>query len=422
MAYGFDIALSALDATSNAINVTANNLANLNTTGYKEAQVSFQDLFAQSLGVANLSQTGLGVGNVHVTQEFQQGSLQSSGGSYDSAIQGDGFFLLQDSNGAQFLTRDGSFSTDSKGNLVSSGGQFVQGWTQLNANGTVNTNGAITNIQIPTGTLRPPVATQNFQLNMNLNSSAVVGRSSGTFTQPVQVTDSLGNIQTLSVTFTKMASNAWSYSVSLPSSALSSPSSAPIASGNLTFDSSGNLTAPAPAPPSILNQVPISINGLADGAASMSMNWNLADPTTGASQITQISSPSAVSASTQDGIQASELVKVGVGQGGVIIAQYSDGEQQKVGQIALATLRNPESLTSVGNNNYQRSATSATPVIGTPDTGGRGTIIGGELESSTVDIATEFTNLIVYQRSYEASAKVVTAEDQLSQQTIAIKQ
>jgi flagellar hook protein FlgE len=422
MAYGFDIALSALDATSNAINVTANNLANLNTTGYKEAQVSFQDLFAQSLGVANLSQTGLGVGNVHVTQEFQQGSLQSSGGSYDSAIQGDGFFLLQDSNGAQFLTRDGSFSTDSKGNLVSSGGQFVQGWTQLNANGTVNTNGAITNIQIPTGTLRPPVATQNFQLNMNLNSSAVVGTSSGTFTQPVQVTDSLGNIQTLSVTFTKMASNAWSYSVSLPSSALSSPSSAPIASGNLTFDSSGNLTAPAPTPPSILNQVPISINGLADGAASMSMNWNLADPTTGASQITQISSPSAVSASTQDGIQASELVKVGVGQGGVIIAQYSDGEQQKVGQIALATLRNPESLTSVGNNNYQRSATSATPVIGTPDTGGRGTIIGGELESSTVDIATEFTNLIVYQRSYEASAKVVTAEDQLSQQTIAIKQ
>jgi flagellar hook protein FlgE len=422
MAYGFDIALSALDATSNAINVTANNLANLNTTGFKASEVSFQDLFAQSLGAATLAQTGLGVGTASVTQEFQQGALQSTGGSFDAAIQGDGFFVVQDPNGNQLLTRDGTFTSDANGNIVTSSGQFVQGWTQLNSDGTVNTNGPIGNIQIPTGTLRVPVATQNFELNMNLDSSATVGASSGTFTTPVQAIDSLGNTQTLSVTFTKTGSNAWSYSVSVPSSALASASTTPIATGNLTFDSNGNLTSPVATPPSVLNQVPITISGLADGASDLQLNWNLSDPKTGASQITQIASPSAVSTTTQDGIAAAQLEQVSIGTNGAIVAQYSDGDQALVGQVALATVRNPESLSSVGQNDYQLSATSASPVIGTPDAGGRGTIIGGELESSTVDIATEFTNLIVYQRSYEAAAKVVTAEDQLSQDTIAIKQ
>jgi len=423
MAYGFDIALSALNATTNAINVTANNLANLNTTGFKASQISFQDLFAQSLGVANQTQSGFGVATAQVTQEFQQGSLQSTGGAFDAAIQGDGFFVLQDPNGNQLLTRDGSFATDANGNLTTAGGQFVQGWTQIGSTGTVDTNGPIGNIQIPTGSLRAPVATQNFDLNMNLNSSANADSTSN-FSTPMQVTDSLGDSQTLTVSFSKTGSNTWSYAVTIPASALGSTSATtnPVASGTLTFDSSGNLTSPIPTPPSTLNQIPISITGLADGAADLSINWNLSDPITGVSQMTQIDEPSAVSTSTQDGVAAAELVKVGIGTGGELVAQYSDGEQREVGQIALATVRNPESLSSVGDNNYQLSANTAAPVIGTPSTGGRGTIIGGELESSTVDIATEFTNLIVYQRSYEANAKVVTSEDQLSQDTIAIKQ
>jgi flagellar hook protein FlgE len=423
MAYGFDIALSGLNATSNAINVTANNLANLNTTGFKESQVSFQDLFAQSLGVVNQTQPGFGVATAGVIQQFNQGSLQSTGGAFDAAIQGDGFFVLKDPTGAQLLTRDGSFSTDANGNLVTSGGQYVQGWTQTNADGTVNTNGAIGNIQIPTGSLRAPVATSNFQFNVNLNSAANADNTS-TFSTPVQVVDSLGNTQTLTASFTKTGANAWSYSVSVPTSALSSSSSStnPIATGSLTFDSNGVLTSPTATPPSVLNQVPIQISGLADGASDLSMNWNLSDPTTGVSELTQVSEPSAVSTSTQDGVPAAQLVKVGIGNGGSLVAQYSDGEQRVVGQIALATVRNPQSLASIGQNNYQLSSSSAAPVVGTPSTGGRGSIVGGELESSTVDIATEFTNLIVFQRSYEANAKVVTSEDQLSQDTIAIKQ
>ena len=425
MAYGFDIALSALNATTSAINVTANNLANLNTTGFKESQISFEDLYAQTLGLglANQTQSGFGVATSQIRHEFTQGSPETTGGNYDAAIEGDGFFVIQNANGNQLLTRDGSFSTNSNGDLIDANGGFVQGWTQTGGAGAVNTNGPIGKIQIPTGSLRPPAATQNFEINTNLNSAASADGTS-TFSTPIQVTDSLGGSQTLTATFTKTGSNAWSYSVSVPASALSTTSTTtnPVATGNLTFDTSGALTSPAATPPSVLNQIPISITGLADGAADLNINWNLSDPTTGVSQITQIAEPSAVSTTTQDGIAAAQLTQVGVGTGGEVIAKYSDGEEQQVGQIALAEVRNPESLTSVGNNDYQLSAATAAPVIGTPGTGGRGNILGGELESSNVDIATEFTNLIVYQRSYEANAKVVTSEDQLSQDTIAIKQ
>jgi len=259
---------------------------------------------------------------------------------------------------------------------------------------------------------------------MNLNAAAPTTGTGSTFSTPILVTDSLGETQTLTATFTNSGGNSWAYSVSIPASALSASSTTtnPVATGTLGFDSSGNLTSPAATPPSVMNQIPITINGLNDGAANLSMNWNLSDPSTGVSQISQIAEPSAVSTSTQDGVAGATLIKVGVGTNGSLVAQYSDGQTLNVGQIALATVRNPQSLSQIGDNNYQLSAASATPVIGTPGTGGRGSIVGGDLESSTVDIATEFTNLIVYQRSYEASAKVVTAEDQLSQDTIAIKQ
>lgn len=422
MFYGFQTALSALNATSTAIDVTANNLANLNTTGFKQSQVSFQDLFAQSLGSLNSAQPGFGVASPQIMRQFSQGSIQSTSGSFDAAIQGDGFFVLRDpGTQSQLLTRSGNFTTDNSGNLVTASGARVQGWTQLNADGTVNMNGPITDIQLPTGALRKPIATQNFAMNMNLDSTATVGSSTSTFSQPVQVIDSLGNTQTLSVTFTKSGSNAWSYAVTIPSAALATPSATPLATGSLTFDTSGNLLTPASTPPSLLNQIAVPVTGLSDGAANLTMNWNLNDAA-GKPLLSQIAQSSAVSSSTQDGVAAAQLTKVGIGIGGAIIAQYSNGQQQQVGQLALATVRNPESLSALSNNNYQSSANTAAPVIGNPGTGGRGTILGSSLESSTVDIATEFTNLIVYQRSYQANAKVVTTEDQLSQETINIKQ
>ena len=418
----FQTALSALDATSTAIDVTGNNLANLNTTGFKDSRVSFLDLISQSIGAASRTQVGLGVTTPHTNRQFTQGAIQNTSGPLDAAIQGDGFFVVVSPSGQQLLTRAGSFQTDAAGTLMSPTGEKVQGWTQLNADGTVNTNGPIGNIQLPTGSLRQPFATQNFGLNMNLDASAAVGSASASFSAPIQVIDSLGNTQNLTINLTKTANNAWSYTVTIPSSALTTPSATPLATGNLKFDSSGNLTSPAPAPPATTNQITVKVTGLADGAADMNMNWNLSDPTTGVSSITQIAQPSAVSTSTQDGTAAAQLSKVSIGDGGVIVAQYSNGQIKNVGELALASIRNPDSLIAVGNNNLEISSITATPVIGAPRTGGRGDILGGSLESSNVDIATEFTNLIVYQRGYQANAKVINTEDQLTQDTISLKQ
>ncbi len=417
----FQTALSALNATSSGIDATSNNLANLNTTGFKASTMSFQDLVTQSFGTVSNSNNGAGVGRATATRSFAQGALVATNGSLDAAINGDGFFVLRGDNSAQEFTRAGNFKTDAAGVLTAAGGEKVQGWTQLNADGTVNTSGPIGNIILPTGTLRQPLATQNFSLDMNLNSAGVVGDSTGSFSQPIQVVDSLGNTQTLTVNFTKTASNAWSYAISIPASALTTAPTAPLATGNLTFDSSGQLLTPAAKAPALNNDIPVAIKGLADGAADLAINWNL-NTAKGAPRLTQIAQPSQVSANTQDGTDAATLVSVGIGDGGLIQARYSNGQQRTVGALAIANVRNPDSLTAVGGNNYEVSALTSVPVIGASETGGRGKVLGGSLESSTVDIAKEFTNLIVYQRGYQANAKVINTEDQLSQETIALKQ
>jgi len=172
------------------------------------------------------------------------------------------------------------------------------------------------------------------------------------------------------------------------------------------------LTTPAATDP-----VPqLAITGLADGAADMTVNWNLYNGAT--PDITQFAQSSSVSAVTQDGAASAQLTTVAIGTSGQIVAQFSNGQQTIVGQLAMATIRNPDSLLAVGDNNYELSSTSALPAVGLPGTGGRGTVQGGAVESSTVDIATEFTNLIVYQRGYEANSKIVNAVDELSQTTI----
>jgi flagellar hook protein FlgE len=305
---------------------------------------------------------------------------------------------------------------DANGNLVTSTGQFVEGWTQTG--GVLNTSGAITDITIPSGALQPPVTTANMTINMNLNAAATVGAANGTFTTPVTVYDSLGNSHVLTFDFTITGPNTWTYAVSVPGADVTAgkagtPFPIPNATGTLTFDSNGNLTAPALAK----NPVNIKITGLSDGASDMSVNWSLYNPD-GTPRITQFATPTAVASESQDGQAAAQLTHVSLSNGGEILAQFSNGSQLAVAQLALASIRNPDSLTSVGNNNFQLSAKTAAPAVGTPNTGGRGNVLSGALESSTVDVAHEFTNLITFQRSYEASAKVITTTDTLTQDTI----
>ena len=412
----FSSALSALSAMATAVDVVGNNLANLNTPGFKTSSVSFRDLVTQSMG-SGLGETQVGFGTAQplTFRQFTQGSVQTSSGLLDAAIQGDGFFVVKDDAGKVLYTRAGNFLTDKNGNLMTNTGMHVQGWSTIDPlTNTVNTVGAIGNIVVPTGTLKTPTVTTNFNLDLNLQSTAAADVTSQ-FSAPMTVYDSLGTSHLLTINFQKAGINQWTYNVTVPGEEVTGGTAGTpfgVAGGTLTFNSDGKLADPAWGTP-----ITFSITGLSDGAADMNLTW---DPYTaaGVGRITQFGQPSAYSASSQNGSAAAQLIKVGLANGGGILAQYSNGDQVVVAQLALASIRNADSLLAVGDNNYQLSARSAIPAIGTPGTGGRGSIVGGALEASTSDIAREFTNLIVYQRGYQANARVVSAQHQLSQDTI----
>ncbi len=408
---GFSSALSALTADSNAIDVCGNNLANLNTPGFKASQVEFSDMMSETIGGSlNPAQVGMGVGPIQTNTNYTQGGLTATGGLTDAAIQGNGFFVVQDQNGQTLYTRDGSFQVDSAGNLVTATGQNVQGWPA--SNGTANPNGPVSNLAIPTGTLIPGTTTTTMSLEVNLNAAATAGAGS-TFSAPIQVYDSLGASHTLTVDFTNTGANSWQYTVGIPAADLSTGGNATLATGTLTFDGNGNLTSPAPGS----GQQTLAITGLADGAKDMSINWNLFAPS-GSSNITQLSETSSLENETQDGTAPGEVTNVSLQNGGLLMANYSNGQQVLVGQLAVAAIQNPESLVSVGGNNLQASSTTAPAVMGAANSGGRGQIVGGSLEGSTADMAAEFTNLLTYERSYQAAGRVITTGDTMVQDTL----
>jgi len=406
----FSTALSALSAHTTAVDVVGNNLANLNTPGYKASVVAFSDLVTQSLGAGlGETQVGFGVARPVTIRQFTQGAIQASTGALDTAIQGDGFLVVKDSLGAQLYTRGGNLQVNKEGALVTATGFRVQGWNEIN--GVLDTTQPATDVVVPVGSLRTPLPTNAFSFDLNLDAAGTAGPPATSFSTSIEVFDSLGNSHNVTVKFTKSATaNQWDYSATFPDADLTAPFT-PV-TGTVTFGADGKLTSPA-----ATDAMPqLQVTGLADGASDMTLTWNLYNGLV--PRLTQYSQPSAVAANAQDGSPAAQLIRVGIGDGGQILAQYSNGQQVAVGQLAMAAIRNPESMIAVGNNNFGISARTALPAIGLPSTGGRGQILGGSIEFSTVDIAREFTNLIVLQRGYQANAKVVTAVDELSRDTI----
>ncbi len=406
----FYTALSGLEADTTALDVVGDNLANMNTQGFKTNTVAFED----AMNEANAQlQIGAGVGQTITDRNFAQGNITSTGQPLDLAIQGSGFFIVQNQSGQTMYTRDGSFSLNSQGQLVDANGDLVQGW--MGANGVVNASGATSAIQVPLLNSRAPVATQNMTLSANLDANAAVGT---TFSTPVTVYDSLGNAHTLTATFTNTGPGAWSYEVDIPGSDLQggkAGSEVSVGKGTLTFDSNGNLTAPTAGTPIALT----NSTALADGAATLNINWNLYG-TNGAATLTNYAGTSAASGSTQDGEAAATVTGVSIESGGILVATYSDGTQQNLAQVALANVSNPDSMIATNNNDYLVGPTTITPSVGGAGTGGRGNLVGQSLEASNVDMATEFTNLIVFQQGYEANSKVLTTIDQMDQTLLAI--
>jgi flagellar hook protein FlgE len=407
----YAIALSGLLANETALDVVGNNLSNMDTQGFKADDVLFEDAFNTA---SESLQVGAGVSRTLTTTDFTQGAITSTGQPYDAAIQGNGFFVVQNSAGENSYTRDGSFSLNSSGQLVTSSGDLVQGWTAVN--GILNASGPTSAISIPALTSTDPSATANMSVTANLDASSAVGT---TFSTPIQVVDSLGNTQTLSIDFTETAANAWSYNVTIPGQDVTggtagTPTS--LATGTLTFNSSGQLTAPAAGAP-----VAVATTGaLSDGAAALNINWNLFDSTNNP-LITQFAEASASTGTTQDGVQPATATGVTLQNGGDLVATYSNGQTATIAELAVASIANPDTLIAASNNNFTLGGDTLTPSVGAGGTGDRGTIVGQSLEGSNVDMATEFTNLIVYQRGYEAGSKIITTQSQMDQMLLQIQ-
>jgi flagellar hook protein FlgE len=408
----FSTPLSGLNANSEDLTVISNNLANLNTVAYKGDQASFEDLFYQQLGSSgngNPIQVGVGTQISSISTEFTQGGLQGTGVPTDVAIQGDGFFLLSN-NGIQEFTRAGNFSIASNGSLVAADGSLVLGNPAVN--GVITPSPTPTPISIPTGLTTPPKATSTVGITLNLDSGTAIG---GTFSTSASVHDALGQVHVLTYTFTKTAANTWGYAITIPGADVGSATPVTVNSGTLMFSGSGVLTSPNK------DVAGIGITGFSDGAANLTFTWQLFNANTGP-LLTQFSGPSATSATQDDGYAAGTLQTFNIQADGTIQGVFSNGQTQPLGQITIATFADEQGLLRNGSNEFLQSLSSGAPNIGTPGTGGRGTLAGGSLEQSNVDISGEFASLILAERGFQANARVVTTFDQVIQAAIALSQ
>jgi flagellar hook protein FlgE len=377
-------AVSGLRNHQTFMDVVGNNIANVNTTGYKGGRVNFQDMLSQSIsgasaptanrGGVNGSQVGLGMVVGGIDTILTQGSMQSTGRVTDLAIQGDGFFVLNDGS-RDVYSRDGAFDIDSTGQLISpKNGARVMGW-QADATGVINTTGALTGLTIPRGSSMIGQPSTEVAFSGNLDQATA---NAGTVPVTVPVYDSLGNRRELTLTFTKTATpNQWTFAYTKTDPTMTIASGA---TGTLTFDSNGKmLTNSAAATPLVLSfsngPANISIPGAGDLTA-----------------LTQLNATSDIKTVT-DGSAAGSLTSFTISASGLVTGVYSNGQSRDLAQLAVANFDNPAGMEKLGANMFGPSSSSGTAQVGEGASGGRGNISSGFLEMSNVDLAQQFTNM-----------------------------
>jgi len=416
-------AISGLRAHQVMMDVIGNNIANVNTVGFKSSRVSFQDILSQNfrgpvapsgaLDSINPAQIGLGVTVAGIDVIHTQGNLQSTGKLTDMAIQGDGFFVL--ANGTlQSYTRDGGFDVAVDGALVNpSSGLKVQGWT-ADSSGNVDTTAAVGNISIPIGQRTAAVPSSVSTIQGNLDAGAADGATAST---TLTVYDSLGISHAVRLTFTKVAAatatNAWTWDAT-PDPADTSATIAAVG-GTLNFTSTGLIDGTTP-PTGTISLVltngadtPIDFDPAAGPPATLDF-----------SKLTQFNGLSEPSAAA-NGSTSGSLVTFAVGNTGEITGVYSNGQTTRIGQIAMASFQNPAGLIRGGGNLFSSSSASGAAAIGSPGTGSRGLITTGSLEMSNVDLATQFTGMITAQRGFQANGRVITTSDEILQELVNLK-
>jgi flagellar hook protein FlgE len=399
--------VAGLQTYQRAVDVIANNIANVNTVGFKSARASFAEALCQTLRSGSESgtnpvQVGLGVGLGSIENLMTQGNLKSTGRPTDVAILGDGFFVLSDGARLTF-TRDGVFQLDGKNRLVAaSNGSRLLGWLANPATGTIDTTTNIdrsTEITIPIGTRLAARQTANISYQGNLDASQDPATPVDTsFT----IYDSLGAAHQITLTFTKSAAtpNEWSWAVTSPDG--TSPDT-----GTVTFTTNGECQTNSIA-------FTLTLTNPDGAAAAIPMS---ADLTT----VTQLVGATSAQAISQDGLPVGSLQSFSVDELGIVTGIYSNGMSERLAQIALAGFTNPAGLTKLGGGLYEPSPNSGTPNVKPANVGANGTLAAGFLEMSNVDLAQEFANLIVTQRAFQANSRVVTTADEMLQDVLTLK-
>ncbi len=454
--------VSGMQNHQTRLDVIGNNVANVNTTGFKRGRVNFQDMISQQLsgaarpttevGGVNPKEVGLGVMTASIDTIFTQGNLQSTGVSTDVAIQGNGFFILK--NGEEsFYTRAGAFGLDSEGTLVNpANGMRVQGWMaeELNGEMVLNTAGSTEDLIIPVGTKDPAKATENvnFACNLNKNTPEILEGASpadiakGTWATEQKIYDSFGNEHMLSVSFTRVVGNPnqWQATVTVnPDDEVATETRVGLGTTDGTentflvnfdnngtllsvTDSAGNVTNPEG---EIILQTSFNVPGAnpdEDGNPyRQTLNINLGTIGSQKNTITQSASQSSTKAFYQDGYTMGYLDNFKIDSTGTITGVYSNGTNRIIGQLALASFTNQGGLEKAGENTYVESNNSGMANIGTSGIAGKGSLLAGSLEMSNVDLTEQFTDMIVTQRGFQASSKTIQTADTLLETVMNLK-
>jgi flagellar hook protein FlgE len=411
----FGIALSGLDAAQSNLNVTANNIANSATTGFKSSNANFAELFAVSPQGVSDTQIGNGVQLQQVEQQFSQGDIQTTGNSLDLALSGNGFFTVS-SGGSDQYTRAGSFQTNANGDVVNAAGQNLQVYAPT-ANGSFNTT-SLTNLVIPTGD-SAPAATTTASLAFNLPASSAAPTATpfdptnaDSYNQSTSMTvyDSLGAAHTASFYFVNTGAGTWNAYEYVDGNAVNTT---PVA---LTYSNSGALTGVTDAAGGT-DPTAISFGTYAPttGAAPLNITYNMSDTT-------QYGNTFGVTAITQNGFTTGQISGVSVSSTGVVQANYTNGQSTSLGQVAVANFADQQALQQVGNTNWEQTFASGQPVYGQAGGAGVGLIESGSLEESNVDITAQLVNMITAQRAFQANAEMVSTENSITQTVINIPQ
>jgi flagellar hook protein FlgE len=403
-------AISGLRAHQTKMDVTGNNIANVNTVGFKSSTTVFQDTLSQVIraggqpaadrGGTNPAQVGLGVKVAGVTTNWTQGATQSTGRSTDFMIEGDGFFVTR-AGTENLYTRAGSFDFDGSGKLVTPDGKILQGWMADGA-GVINPNGPIGDLSVPYGQLVNPTQSTSGVVSGNLPANTATGESVQT---GITMYDSQGKPQKVFYNFTKLAAaNSWEVDV------VHEDGTVLVNNASVVFDAAGQLTTPA-APGTLAAFTP---------PAATYPSWT-GPVTIDVSGLSQFGGSNTLTAPEQNGYALGSLQSFQLSNDGTIMGVYSNGLRQPIGQLALASFNNPGGLEKAGSSGFRVGVNSGVANVGVAGVGGRGVLNSGALEMSNVDLAEEFTGLIVAQRGFQANSRVITSSDEILQDLVNLK-